>query len=165
MKTNVLNMLNAGILFCLLGCLSGCDDYRRVNEPTQEITVNSKSLNLFVGETRQLTASPTGNAFDWSSDDPDVVTVNSDGLVTAVSEGFSTIVVASGNSAEVSIDVRVRVRIPLTDIHLPSSSLKLVVGSSVQLDVNAVPDDASDVTFTWRSENPDIAIVDNAGTV
>jgi hypothetical protein len=149
------------IVLLILVC--GCTEY-----PAYEVTnlpfVNKTSLNMYIGDETQLTASPAGENFVWSSENEAVATVTQTGLVTAVGEGLSTIVVKSA-SDEVTVDVRVRIFIHLTDISLVQTSVRLYVGDKMQVWAYPVPDNASDVTFTWRSENPDIATVDKDGTI
>jgi hypothetical protein len=152
------------ILYILIiGLSCGCTKY-----PAYEITnqpfVNSSALDMYAGDTIQLTASPADVAFKWSSDNTDIVSVSSTGLVTAVGEGLATVSVASAN-AETKIDVRVRLFIPLTDINLPNTSFRLYVGDKAQVWAYPVPNNASEVTFTWQSENPAIATVDRTGII
>jgi hypothetical protein len=162
---NEMKTSNFFSIFCavLLGLAYGCTQY-----PVYEITnppfVNKTSLNMYVGDEEQLTASPVGENFVWSSDNEEVASVSQTGLVKAISEGFSSIVVKSAND-EVKIDVRIRIFVPLTDISLPNTSMKLYIGDVAQIWAYSVPDNASDVTFAWRSENPEVATVDKNGIV
>jgi hypothetical protein len=152
-------------IFCtvLLVLVCGCAEY-----PAYEVTnppfVNKTSLNMYIGEETQLTASPVGENFIWSSENEEVVTVTQTGLAKAVGEGLSSIAVKF-LSDEVKVDVRVRMFVPLTDISLAQTSLRLYAGDKMQIWAYAVPDNASDVTFTWHSENPEVATVDKNGTV
>jgi hypothetical protein len=159
------NEMKTGNIFytVLLILVCGCAQY-----PAYEVTnppfVNKTSLNLYVGDEAQLTASPVGENFVWSSDNEEVAKVTQTGLVTAVGEGLSSIAVRSA-SDKVEIDVRVRIFVPLEDINLTQTSLRLYAGDKMQIWAYPAPEDASDVTFTWRSENPDVATVDKDGMV
>ena len=63
-------------------------------------------MELFCGETRQLTASPTESTFSWVSEDPEIADVDVHGMVTAKSKGNTRIVVSSGDNKEyVEVDV------------------------------------------------------------
>lgn len=150
-------------IICVVLLVCGCAQY-----PAYEVTnppfVNRTSLNMYIGDEVQLTASPLGGNFIWSSENEDVASVSQTGLVKALSEGLSSIAVKSA-SDEVRVDVRVRTFIPLTDISLSTASVRLYVGDRAQIWAYPVPDDASDVTLTWRSENPDVATVDKDGIV
>ena len=62
----------------------------------RDINLNKKDITLTVGQTQKLTAkftpsNATNKKVKWSSDDPKVATVDSNGNVRAVSEGIATI--------------------------------------------------------------------------
>jgi phi13 family phage major tail protein len=62
------------------------------------VTLDKDTLDLTVGETRQLTATvapinATNKTVTWESGDTDIATVSADGLVTAVAEGTADITV------------------------------------------------------------------------
>ncbi len=67
--------------------------------PVAAVTVTSSRPSPMVGQTAQLTASPTdaggnplsGRAVTWTSTDPTVATVDSNGLVTVLNAGSVTI--------------------------------------------------------------------------
>src|SRR5690625_1813845 len=64
----------------------------------ESVTVTPKTNNLETGSTRQLNvtiepSNATNQDVTYSSDNEDIATVNSNGLVTAVSEGTATITV------------------------------------------------------------------------
>ena len=77
-------------------------DTCRVTVEEPSIRLSSSSLSMSVGDTEALSAivTPSGSRVNWSSDDDDVVTVDSRGRVTAVSAGSATI------SAEITSDGR-----------------------------------------------------------
>jgi hypothetical protein len=79
---------------CLL--LSGCDG--KGNEVETEISVDRTSLEMYVGETVQLTATPAGEPFVWSTKDRAVAQVSTAGLVTATGVGKTDIVLCLGNA-------------------------------------------------------------------
>lgn len=79
--------------------------------PVTSLSLNSTSLNLYDGDTFQLTATiRPKDATDqvvWSSDDSAVATVDQTGLVAAVSLGSTTINVVAGSfSAKCNITVK-----------------------------------------------------------
>lgn len=67
--------------------------------PVAAVTVTSSRTNPMVGQTAQLTATPTdaggnalpGRAVTWTSSDPTVATVDANGLVTVLNSGSVTI--------------------------------------------------------------------------
>ena len=55
--------------------------------------------------------------------------------------------------------------IPVTGIRIDPVDLTLTVGQSQSLSAVISPSDATDKTVAWRSDNPDVAAVDENGTV
>src|SRR5690554_5593977 len=136
MRKKITYLLCAGILF---GCVVGCDDYE-VKEIPKSIYVNQESVDLFVGEQRQLKASPTDGTYtySWTSEDPSVATVSTDGLVQAVGEG-STNIIVKGGSARIIVPVTAVIRIPLEDVQLSEGAMELFPGQERNVIVNYVP--------------------------
>lgn len=152
------------ILFLLQ--ITGCDDYA-VKTIEENIYINQSEMSLFVGETIQLTASPTDGTyqFTWSSEDPSVATVTSNGLVEVVGEGFTNIIVKSNNLSS-KAELNAIVRIPLQEVVISETSLELFVGNRKTVFVTLLPENANDVpSHSWRSENPLIATVSEAGEI
>jgi len=102
----------------------------------------------------------------WTSSDPQVVTVSSTGVVTAIGNGAATLTVSAGTvSAEVEVTVaQVIVSIRITDSAVmetlgdPPRSLE-VLG----FDANGFEEPMGPVA--WVSSDPAIAAVDAAGTL
>ncbi|MDR2473222.1 MAG: Ig-like domain-containing protein [Tannerella sp.] len=150
-------------LLAFTAALIGCAEYPDMNVD-KTVFINKATVSLYVGKTEQLSASPAGNTFQWSSDDPEVATVSANGLVTAVGVGNANISATVGDMTAKS-RVSVSAFIPLTDINLSQSRLILTQYQLYLLQAKPVPVNATDVTYTWRTENPDVATVTNYGNV
>ena len=136
------------------------------------VSISPTNLVLSPGETAYVSYShrysnsyiSAANAY-FSCSNPRVATVSSSGLVTAVSPGTTYINVYSkiSNAANAPYcTVTVRELTP-TGVSLPSS-LSLIIGESKALKPTVTPSGAS-TSFTWDSENPDIATVNSSGVV
>ena len=73
--------------------------------PVTGVKLNTETLELFTGNTATLTATvepenATNKNVTWSSDKPDVATVDAAGKVTAVSEGTATITVTTADGSK-----------------------------------------------------------------
>lgn len=71
-------------------------------KPAESVTLDKSELELLVGETFKLTAvvmpeDADDKSVSWKSSDESVVKVDSDGTVTALSEGQADVTVNSGN--------------------------------------------------------------------
>lgn len=150
----------------LAGCLAGCDDYE-VKDIPKEIYVDKASVNLFVGEQQQLKASPTDGtyAYSWTSEDPAIATVSASGLVAAVGEGTTNIIVTGGPARAVVPIVSVT-RIPLQDVVLSEGAMELMPGNTRNVLVTYVPANANDIPErSWRSDNLGVATVSEVGEI
>lgn len=147
----------------------------RVNlPPAVRIDISPSSLDLVPGERTSLVAS----AFDyrgeelldpplhWSSSAPQIVAVDEDGTVEALSLGIATISVQAG-AVRGRIVAEVH-PIPIAEILAAPEEAELFVGEELQLEATALDEDGavlSDVRFRWTSDEPAIATVDTAGLV
>lgn len=150
----------------LLGSVAGCDDYELKDVP-KNIYIDKEAVSLFVGEQEQLKASPTDGTytFSWTSEDPAVATVSAAGLVQAVGEG-STNIIVTGGPARGMVPVTSVVRIPLQDVVLSESAIELMPGNERNVLVTLVPANANDVPErSWRSTNPEVATVSEVGEI
>lgn len=138
-------------------------------EKEQEITVQSiaisqPSAELVIGETLSLkaTVSPSNASYDgitWTSTKTTVATVSNSGLVSALSEGNTTITaMAGGKTASCSITV-VKGYVAVSSISLNKESIELVEGDTESLTVTVSPNDATDKTITWTSSKEEVATV------
>lgn len=135
-----------------------------------EVKMNMENSVLNVSETVQLSLeiSPANyeSTIEWTSEDPSIASVDSEGLVTAVSEGTTTITATleSGESASCNVSVSSSIiRVYLIKLNVEKISLK--VGGTTQLSATILPSNATNKTITWSSSNSNVASVDKNGKV
>lgn len=141
----------------------------------ESISVNPSSGVINVGEPLQLTAtvSPsnaTNQNVRWSSLNGDILSVNSNGLVTGISEGSGWIRVMSQDGSSKFKDVRITINpgssnVPVSGVNISPRTLNLNVGTSGQLNHTITPSNATNQNVTYSSSNNQIATVDNNGLV
>ena len=130
------------------------------------VTLDKDSASLTVGETITLkaTVSPsnaTNPKVTWSSSDSSVASV-SGGKVTAKGAGTATITVTTsdGNKKDVfNITVKEKEIIKVTNITLSKDSLNLETGQSETITATITPDNATDKTIKWSTNDSSIATV------
>jgi hypothetical protein len=149
--------------FCiiLLTVLSGCTKYPKydISNPP---SVNETSLELYVGDKKQVTANPVGANYSWTSKNEEIAKVSQTGLVEAVGEGFTSVVVASDDD-QITIDVRVRTYIPLTGVSL-SQPKKLWYAEDEYENLFAFPEPADATeSIVWTSSDPNVATISKGG--
>ena len=148
-----------------------------VEQEASSVEISPPSLTLMrAGDTGQFTAvvKDKGNTsipdalVVWSSSHPDIATVNTTGLVTAVSRGSALITATSGGhstSRPVHVEippVAARIELNLTEATLSA------VGQGVQLDALVYDAEGAAIPgalVTWSSRNSDYATVDGSGLV
>ena len=151
---------------------SGCGDNTDTIVAVTEVTLNKNSLTLQVAgkEVLQVSVFPdnaTDKTVTWSSSYDAIASVNQNGEVTAVKEGFAIISVTTkdGNKrASCSVTVQAEM-VEVTDITLDRSSLVLYVTQKDKLQATVVPDNATDKTVNWSSSDESVASVIQNGEI
>ena len=106
----------------------------------------------------------TDTEVSWTSADPKIASVSSDGTVTAIGPGTTAITAAAAGGAITSKCV-VTVLSPALAIKISDSRLSLEEGEEATLTASVFPSDATQSTLTWRSDKPEVATVDQDGNV
>jgi uncharacterized protein YjdB len=125
-------------------------------------------LDLLVGDVFSIVAvtSPSGLNVTYVADDSGVVSIDENGVGTALKEGTGSILVKVGGDgvyAENSTVVTVTVSKISTEITIDSDSLDLFVGDETVIVAALTSDDTGNVTFT--SSNESVVEVDAEGNV
>ncbi|MEE0264814.1 MAG: Ig-like domain-containing protein, partial [Acutalibacteraceae bacterium] len=128
------------------------------------VSLDKKSLTLEVGGsctlTKTISPSNASTNCTWTSSNPAVAAVDSNGNVTAVGEGIATISVTSNNGKTASC--KVTVESDTTTIALDKSSIILGAGETYTLTKTVTP---ADTICTFSSSNPEVATVDSYGKI
>ena len=88
-------------------------------------------------------------------------TYGSSGFTTLSALGYDTIVTQAGNN----VIIKKITLVDVTEVTLDQSELTLTVGDTETLTATVSPDDATDKTVTWSSDNTGVATVDSTGKV
>ena len=163
-----MNRLTKLLLLFILPLLFACTQKEpEVQEVRVEsVAISQSSAEIEIGKTLQLnaTVSPstaTRKDITWSSSKSSVASVSSSGLVTAVSEGTTTITAAAdGKKGECTVSV-VKTAIAVSEVKLDKTELTLYVGDEETLTASVLPEDATDKTITWTSSDKSIASVES----
>jgi len=141
------------------------------SQQIQQITVNATKNVMSVGETMQLTAiiSPqevTNNTLTWSSSNPTIATVNTAGIVTAVSAGSVNIIASANDGSNVTGSFQLVISsVPITSITIGGSTAQMQMGQTIQLSATILPTNATNKSIYWSSLSPNVASVDQTGKV
>ncbi|MEM8510060.1 MAG: DUF5060 domain-containing protein [Bacteroidota bacterium] len=115
-----------------------------------QLEINPKVATVFVGDTLQLalTISPSNasnTSVIWSSQNPEVATVDTQGLITGITEGSALITVSVPNS-DVVQDIRVTV-IPVLELDEPLVFPNPVMRSDLGLQIAGIPEGTYEIRF------------------
>ena len=138
--------------------------------PVTAVKLSASSLALTEGDVARLTATvepadATDKTVVWSSDSPEIAEVDQEGNVTAKSAGEAVITAVSGDVSGTCTVVVSKPYIPVSSVKINLSSLELTQGEVVSLTVTVEPANATDKTVVWRSDDSDVASVDQEGYV
>lgn len=146
------------------GRFSASCDINVISDITS-ITLNKSEISLKKGDefTLVATLSPedaTNKDIEWSSDNEEVVTVSSDGVLKTVANGTATIT-AKNPSSGISAKCNVTVYGYVESVSLNKTSIEIVKGGSYTLKETVLPNDAINKNVTWSSSDETIATVIN----
>ncbi|HEV8448246.1 MAG TPA: Ig-like domain-containing protein [Gemmatimonadaceae bacterium] len=138
------------------------------------VTVAPSPLSMSVGQTTQLTATLTdsagnllsGRTVTWASSNTAVATVSSQGVVTAVAAGSTSITATSeGKNGSAALTIS---NVAVGSVAVQPQGPAILVGANVQLsatvrDVNGVI--VTNRVVTWSSSSAAVAVVSSSGVV
>ena len=134
------------------------------------VTVSPATTTVGPGQTRQLSASVQieegmSTAVTWRSANASVAMVSSNGLVTGVAQGTTTItavlVADTTRRGEATVTIAAMVR----DVEVQPAAASVAVGETRQLIANVTGDAGASTDVLWRSANAAVATVDATGNV
>ena len=141
-----------------------------VNSPITSVRLSQTRMTLEAGTSQQLRAmiEPVDTTDDttltWMSTVPSVATVDQEGNVTALREGYAIIRVetVNGISTTCRVEVVETQEVPITGVSLDQESMTLTEGESGTLNATIIPGDTTDDrTLIWSSDAPEVAVVND----
>ena len=141
--------------------------------PVTSVSLSPATLSLVEGDTETITvtvspSNATDNTVTWSSDYPNVASVDQEGKVTAISEGSTVIRVVSndGSNKKAICAVTVYAKVvKVTGVSVAPETLTLTEGASASLKATVAPANATDKSVTWSSSDKTVATVNSSGRV
>lgn len=139
-------------------------------EDADGFELNTYNNYLTIGSTFQMYASSyTGEIqqenINWSSSDSSVATVDQTGLVRALKEGQVNIVATIDNYTMTATTNVVAQREYLQDESDTWGNIGMPVGTHQNLVDMRLPETATDVSFSYESDAPDVATINAAGMI
>lgn len=141
-----------------------------VIEEVTEIKITPEQYKLGLGKTFQLKAEITNSTasdkdIEWRSSDESVCTVDKNGKIKGISLGYATITAMALDGSDVEATCEIRVVTEVTGMTMNYTSITLIQGNTFQLEAAIRPANAIYKTPSWKSDNSEIAMVDDDGVV
>ena len=142
--------------------------------PVASVTVTPASVALTIGQKQTLTATLrdvagntlTGRGLSWSTSDPAVATVGTDGEVIGVGSGTATITATSeGQTGTATVTVGL---VPVASVVVAPPSATIDIGVTVQLSATTLDAGGNALTgraVAWTSSDDAVATVSSGGVV
>lgn len=133
-----------------------------------DITLDLTETSLASGEYYQLNAYvvpkyAANENIIWTSSDNSIATVTDSGLVKAIKPGLVAIT-AESEDGGFKKTCNLTVFVPLEKITLPKTK-KIYLDDVIKLDISFTPENASYGILSWDSSKPEVASVDEDGTI
>lgn len=148
-----------------------------VTQRVANFEISGRPETIKVGEKATLSAivAPsfaTNKVLKWSSNNPDIASVSTRGIVTALKEGIATITAVTSDGSNISKSFNLKVE-PSTEkpikqiTSITLSSIRKVInqGDDFLLSGLIQPADATNTSLTYVSSNTNVADVDSNGRV
>lgn len=137
--------------------------------PVASISLDSTSAELKKGDTKQLSttvlpANATNTFVIWNSSNASAVSVDSNGLITAISGGRATITAQTASGAQ-RATCEVTVSVMPDFIRMRNEAITLAQNATFLFDTSVYPLDTTNTDITWSTSDPAVASVDSTGLV
>lgn len=121
----------------------------------ETISISKTSASIKINETLQLTASSsTSSKITWTSSDTSIATVDSNGLVKGIKEGYA-VITAKGSEKTATCTITVDQNGEWTDFTNAKFELKKVGTSSCNLDISNVIPKSNSLYYLLITSNAD----------
>lgn len=129
-------------------------------------------VTIFKGESHPIEVNILPNTAStnlrWTSSDPNVVSVNDQGVVFGLQAGRETITAATLDGSGLTATCIVTVKehaVPATGITINREAVTMTVGQALTLEATVLPENADNQNVVWNSIDATVATVNSHGVV
>ena len=148
-----------------------CARYRVLTiQPLSRIALKLSDKSVAAGEQISVVAelSPENASIPqlvWSSANPEIATVDENGIVTGVARGNARIIVSSVDGSNVRANINVRVTQKAEQVTLDKQEVTIDTGRNAVLKATVLPKNTDDKSVVWFSSDESVAVVNNNGRI
>ena len=142
-----------------------------IKEEINSISFSADNVSVVAGEKLPLIVvidptSLSNTKLSWKSSNPNIVSVDENGVITGLKEGSAIITVTSPNGKTATCNVTVTKKaVNVKKINLSANKLTVKVGSIKQLIATVEPSNATNRELVFSSNDPSIARVNSKGVI
>lgn len=165
------NAIGEATITATCGTITATCKVTVVPTPVESVAFTRKALTIAEAEEITLTpnftpATATDKSVTWKSSDESVATVSNKGVVKGIKAGTANITATSTNGKVATCVVTVSSNtIAVTSISISKTELNLTEGDKATLTATVAPNDATDKSVEWTSDDTSVAIVSENGEV
>ncbi len=155
-------VLIAFIFFIFLNLFTGDGDN------LTSLKFSRSELAIYLDDSMELKVNtiPEGDyKITYTSDNPNTVSVNENGVIVGLKMGTATITASHEELSDTCRVVVLDSRVPVTSVSLNKEKDKVFTGSEFNLSVTIKPDDASSKRVAWKSSDSSVLKVDSSGNI
>lgn len=136
----------------------------QVNQGVTGLALAEETVQIDIGKAYALTAmiepeNATNRQLAYTSDNPEVATVDGQGTITPTGTGTCIITCETTDGSGLTAACSVTVTKPVTAVALPATELSMAVGSVYKAEAVLTPEDATNPALLWTSSNVYVARV------
>ena len=142
------------------------------NVPVTGVSLNNTALSIPLAGTYRLIANieplvSTNKKVSWSTSNGSIAAVNGTGLVSGQSVGNAEITVTTiaGSHTDVCTVEVYNVTVPVSGVGLNAHNTTIITGLVEHLVAYIYPNQASNQSVTWSTDNPSVASVNENGLI
>jgi uncharacterized protein YjdB len=157
------------LLFVLFGCSFGGGS-SNATVAVAAISLDKATDTVTVGSVDKLNATivpadATNKSLFWSTNNASIATVSSNGLVTGVAAGSTTITVTTVDGGKTATCAVTVVDMAVSGVSLSKSVSTIYVGGTDQLIATIAPTNATNLAVIWHTSDASVATVSTHGLV
>ena len=150
---------------CTVEVVNDSVDVKKINLSVPKNTITVGSVTQVKAKVEPSNA--TNRELIWTSSDPSVATVDSNGIVKGIKNGVVTIT-AKTKDGKVVASIKLTVKVPepvVENIKFSQDNISIKKDDTLGLTVIVTPSELSSSKLTWKSSNESIVTVDESGKI
>lgn len=137
--------------------------------PVSGVSLNKSTAAVYAGDTVQLQAivapaNATDQSVVWTTNHPEIATVDENGLVSTT-KGGTVVITAMTNDNKLAAECEITVTVPVTGIELSYHETTAYVGDSFEMGYSFEPTNPTNIGVSWTTSDPNVATVSESGEV